>query len=334
MPLLKKFFTRVLLCILIVGGAAGYAFYRWANTPLIFTPVRIDAAVKSHSSLRGVSYQLVRAGLPMHPGLFEALTRLLGLSSQLKAGSYEFQSGITPYQVLQKVAGGDVNESLVTFIDGWNFRQMRAEMDSNPAVRHDTAGWTDEALLKAIGVADGSPEGLFYPDTYLFDKGASDLELYQRAFKLMQEHVSQAWAARAPDLPYRSPYEALIMASLIEKETGRASDLPMVASVFVNRLKLHMPLQTDPSVIYGMGAEYSGHLHKKDLQTDSPYNTYTRLGLPPTPIALPGSAALEAAMNPAQSTALYFVARGDGYSAFSDTLEAHNRAVNKYIRGQ
>jgi UPF0755 protein len=334
MPQLKKILTATFLLVLIAGAAAGYTFYRWANAPLRFSQAHLDAAVKPRSSLRGVSNQLAHAGVPIEPRLFVALTRVLGLSAQLKAGDYEFQSGITPYEMLQKVARGDVDQYLVTVIDGWNFRQMRAALDSNPAVRHDTAGWSNEALLKALGVTGSNPEGLFYPDTYLFDKGTSDLDLYGRAYRLMQERVAQAWAARAPNLPYRSPYDALIMASLVEKESGQAAEQPMVAAVFVNRLKLHMPLQTDPSVIYGIGPQYSGRLHKKDLQTDNPYNTYTRLGLPPTPIDLPGSAALEAALNPAPSTALYFVARGDGYSVFSNTLEAHNRAVNKYIRGE
>jgi UPF0755 protein len=331
---LKKVFATALLLVLIAAGGTAYAFYWWANAPLHFAVAQLDATLKPRSSLRGVAAQLAQAGVPIPPELFVLLTRGLGLSSQLKAGNYEFDSGVTPYEVLQKIARGDVNEYLVTVIDGWNFRQMRAEIDASPALRHDTAGWTDAQILKALGVPDDAAEGRFFPDTYLFDKATPDLDIYRRALKLMDQRLTQLWASRAPALPYKSAYEALIMASLVEKETGRATDAPMVAAVFVNRLKLGMPLQTDPSVIYGIGNGYSGHLHKKDLQTDSPYNTYTRQGLPPTPIALPGSAALEAAMNPAPSTALYFVARGDGYSAFSDTLEAHNRAVNKYIRGQ
>lgn len=319
---------------MIAAGAAGYGFYWWANAPLHFVSAQLDATLKSRSSLRGVSLQLAQAGIPVAPPLFVVLTRVLGLSSQLKAGNYEFDSGITPYEILQKIARGDVNEYLVTVIDGWNFRQMRTELDNNPALRHDTAGWSDAQILHTLGVPADAAEGRFFPDTYLFDKATPDLEIYRRALKLMDQRLTQMWAARATDLPYKSPYEALIMASLVEKETGRASDAPMVAAVFLNRLKLGMPLQTDPSVIYGIGSQYSGHLHKKDLQTDNPYNTYTRVGLPPTPIALPGTGALAAALNPAPSRALYFVARGDGSSLFSDTLEAHNRAVNKYIRGE
>lgn len=348
---MKKIFASLLIVLLFAAGGAGYAFYWWANAPLQFATPKMDATIKAHSSLRSVSVQLAQAGVPIEPHLFVALTRMLRLSSQLKAGNYEFDTGITPYEVLDKIARGDVNEYVVTVIDGWNFHQMRAELDANPDLRHDTAGWSDAQILQALGVPVSAPansaadtaadttatdpaEGRFYPDTYLFDKATSDLDIYRRALKLMDQRLTQLWAVRAPGLPYKTPYDALIMASLVEKETGRASDAPLVAAVFVNRLKRGMPLQTDPSVIYGIGSQYTGHLHKKDLQTDGPYNTYTRAGLPPTPIALPGADALQAALNPAQSTALYFVARGDGSSLFSDTLEAHNRAVNKYIRGE
>jgi len=189
----------------------------------------------------------------------------------------------------------------------------------------------------AIGAPEasiGNGEGLFFPDTYLFDKNTSDLDVYRRAYRLMRVRLDEAWLARAPNLPYKTPYEALIMASIIEKETGKKSDRPMVAAVFANRLRVGMPLQTDPTVIYGMGESYAGRIRKKDLQTDTPYNTYTRMGLPPTPISLPGVASLQAAMNPAQTSALYFVSRGDGSSIFSDNLGDHNKAVDKYIRGQ
>jgi UPF0755 protein len=265
------------------------------------------------------------------------MTRVLGLQSALKSGNYEFKQGITPYDVLQKIARGDVNEYVATIIEGWTFRHMRAELDSNPALKHDTAGMSDADILKAIGAPEtptGNGEGLFFPDTYLFDKDTSDLDVYRRAYRLMKLRIDEAWVARAPGLPYKTPYDALTMASIIEKETGKASDRPMVAGVFANRLRVGMPLQTDPTVIYGMGESYSGHLRKKDLQTDTPYNTYTRMGLPPSPIALPGIASLQAALNPAQTSALYFVSRGDGSSIFSDTLGDHNKAVDKYIRGQ
>lgn len=336
MSLLKKcliagIVTVALAVIAIAGG------YHWAHSPITLTPAQLDVTVKPHSSLRSVTMQLNRGGVPVEPELFVIMTRLLGLQSELKSGNYEFKSGVTPYEVLQKIARGDVNEYVATIIEGWTFKRMRAELDANPALTHDTAGMSDADLLKAIGAPEasiGDGEGLFFPDTYLFDKNTSDLDVYRRAYHLMRLRLDEAWLARAPGLPYKTPYDALTMASIIEKETGKASDRPMVAAVFANRLRVGMPLQTDPTVIYGMGDDYTGHLRKRDLQTDTPYNTYTRMGLPPTPISLPGVASLQAALNPAQSTALYFVSRGDGSSIFSDTLGDHNKAVDKYIRGQ
>ncbi|WP_087668359.1 endolytic transglycosylase MltG [Caballeronia humi] len=336
MSLLKKCFIAMVLAVVLVIALAGGMYY-WATSPVKLATPQLDVTIKPHSSLRSVSIQLNRGGVPVEPELFVLMTRALGLASQLKSGNYEFKSGITPYEVLQKIARGDVNEYVATVIEGWTLQKMRAELDGNPALTHDTAGMSDTDLLKAIGapeVSKASAEGLFFPDTYLFDKNTSDLAVYKRAYRLMQQRLNEAWATRAPDLPYKTPYDALIMASIVEKETGRAADRPLVAAVFANRLKIGMPLQTDPTVIYGLGPAYGGRLKKKDLQTDTPYNTYTRNGLPPTPIALPGVAALTATMNPASSTALYFVSRGDGSSIFSDNLGEHNKAVDKYIRGQ
>ncbi|CAH2901790.1 MAG: Murein endolytic transglycosylase MltG [uncultured Paraburkholderia sp.] len=336
MSLFKKCFVAGSI-IVVLAAAAIAGGYHWANSPLELNPAQLDVTVKPHSSLRSVTLQLNRGGVPVEPELFIVMTRLLGLQSELKSGNYEFKTGITPYEVLQKIARGDVNEYVATVIEGWTFRRMRQELDANPALKHDSAGMNDAQLMSAIGAPEasiGNGEGLFFPDTYLFDKNTSDLDVYRRAYRLMRARLDEAWVARSPDLPYRTPYDALIMASIIEKETGKKSDRAMVAAVFANRLRVGMPLQTDPTVIYGMGESYNGHIRKKDLQTDTPYNTYTRMGLPPTPISLPGVASLQAAMNPAQTSALYFVSRGDGSSIFSDTLGDHNKAVDKYIRGQ
>jgi UPF0755 protein len=337
MSLLKKCLALGAACAVLLATLAAVGSYYWATHPLALPAATIDVTIQPRSTVRGVAAQLRRGGVPIEPQLFVLMTRLLGLQSRLKSGNYEFRTGVTPYQVVQKLALGDVNESVVTVIEGWTFKRMRAELDASPALRHDTAGMSDAELLAAIGASDAqaaSGEGLFFPDTYLFDKGASDLNIYRRAYRLMQQRLTAAWAARAPGLPYHTPYEALTVASLIEKETGKATDRPLVSAVFANRLRIGMPLQTDPAVIYGLGEDYDGHLRKRDLQQDTPYNTYLRRGLPPTPIALPGVASLQAAMNPAQTNALYFVSRGDGSSIFSDTLGAHNRAVDKYIRGQ
>ncbi|NLP64176.1 endolytic transglycosylase MltG [Paraburkholderia sacchari] len=322
--------------LVVLGAVAAGGVWRWATSPVALAVPQLDVTIKPHSSVRSVTTQLRRGGVPIQTELFVLMTRVLGLQSQLKSGNYEFKAGVTPYEVLQKMALGDVNESVATIIEGWTFKRMRDELDTNPALRHETAGMSDAQLLAAIGAPaapQGSGEGLFFPDTYLFDKGSSDLDVYRRAYKLMQTHLNEAWAARAQGLPLKSPYEALTLASLVEKETGKAGDRPLVAAVFANRLKAGMPLQTDPSIIYGLGANYTGRLHKSDLQTNTIYNTYLRPGLPPTPIALPGAAALQAALNPASTTALYFVARGDGSSVFSDNLVDHNKAVDKYIRG-
>ncbi|WP_153100312.1 endolytic transglycosylase MltG [Paraburkholderia hayleyella] len=335
MSFLKKCLVAGSTAVILAAACAAGGYY-WATTPVQLASAQLDVTLKPHSSLRSVTLQLNRGGVPVQSDLFVLMARLLGLQGQLKPGNYAFKSGVTPYDVLQKIARGDVNEYVATIIEGWTLQRMRAELDANPALRHDTQGVSDAELLRLLGApeaASGNGEGLFFPDTYLFDKNTSDLAVYRRAYRLMQLRLNEAWAARAPGLPYTTPYAALIMASMIEKETGKASDRPLVAAVFANRLRVGMPLQTDPTVIYGMGPDYTGRLRKRDLQTDTPYNTYTRRGLPPTPISLPGAAALAAALNPASSSALYFVSRGDGSSEFSATLDEHNKAVNQYIRG-
>jgi len=336
MSLLKKCFALGAVAVVLLAAAAGGGYF-WATSPVTLSAPVVDVTIKPHSSVRSVALQLVRAGVALAPEPFVLMTRALGLQTRLKSGNYEFKSGVTPYEVLQKLALGDTNEDVVTIIEGWSFKRMRAEIDADPSLKHDTAGMTDAQLLAAIGAQEkdlSNAEGLFFPDTYLFDKGSSDIDVYRRAYRLMQQQLARVWIERAPGLPYQTPYEALTMASLVEKETGRAADRPLVAAVFANRLRIGMPLQTDPSVIYGLGDAYTGRLRKRDLQTDTPYNTYMRRGLPPTPIALAGAASLEAATKPAPTGALYFVSRGDGTSVFSDTLGDHNKAVDKYIRGQ
>ena len=329
-----SFLRNLLIAALLIIAAAGGAFYYWANRPLTFATSPLDVTIRAHSSTRSVSEQLESGGVPINHWLFELLARGLRMTTALKSGNYEFTNGVTPYQTLLKIARGDVNQFAVTVVEGWTFAHMRAEINNSPALEHDSASMSDADLLKAIGAPETQAEGLFFPDTYLFDKGESDLAVFKRAYKEAHDRLTQAWAARGPDLVVGSPYDALIMASLVEKETGVQADRGLVAAVFANRIKKGMPLQTDPSVIYGMGAAYDGHLHKHDLQTDTPYNTYLHAGLPPTPIALPGMASLMAAVNPAQSHALYFVSRGDGHSEFSESLGEHNRAVDKYIRGK
>jgi UPF0755 protein len=260
------------------------------------------------------------------------LARVSGRSSKLKAGSYELKPGTTPLKLVGQLARGEYAQEALVIIEGWTFKQMRDAIAAHPALKHDTAQWSDQELLARIDPDFRAAEGLFAPDTYLFAKGSSDLQVYRQAHGLLLKRLNDGWVKRDPALPYKSPYEALIMASIVEKETGQKSERDMIAGVFVNRLKLGMLLQTDPTVIYGMGDRYQGQIHKRDLLSDTPYNTYTRTGLPPTPIALPGVAALTAALNPAPTDALYFVSRNDGTSEFSGNLDDHNRAVNKYQR--
>ena len=265
MSLLKKCLVAGSI-VVVLAVAQLPAGYHWANSPLDLTPAQLDVTIKPHSSLRSVSAPAQsrrRAGRTRAVRAHDARARPV---SQLKSGNYEFKTGITPYEVLQKIARGDVNEYVATIIEGWTFQQMRNELDANPALKHDTAGMSDTDLLKAIGAPEasiGNGEGLFFPDTYLFDKDTSDLDVYKRAYSLMRLRLDEAWNTRAPNLPYKTPYDALIMASIIEKETGENSDRPMVAAVFANRLRMGMPLQTDPTVIYGLGDSYGGRIRKK-----------------------------------------------------------------------
>jgi UPF0755 protein len=236
--------------------------------------------------------------------------------------------------LFDKMVRGEVLLKDIRFTEGWTFRQMRAAIAQNPDLQHDTLELTDRQVLERVGASETHAEGLFFPSTYFFSPGSSDTEVYRQAYRQLKRLLDEAWANRAAGLPYDNPYHALVMASIVEKETGRDSDRDKVAAVFVNRLRRGMLLQSDPTTIYGIGERFDGNLRKRDLQTDTPHNTYTRAGLPPTPIAMPGMASLQATLHPPTSKALYFVARGDGSSEFSEDLAAHNRAVNKYQRGQ
>jgi UPF0755 protein len=329
MSFLKKILSLLIVVGLIGAGLVAY----WAHQPIIGQgQPDIEFAIRAGSPVKSAAQQIVSAGVPMNAQLFVWLARVSGKSAKMKAGSYVLRSGTTPRQLINQLVRGEFAQESLSIIEGWTFKQMREAIDEHPALKHDTAKLSDKQLLALITSDFTNPEGLFFPDTYLFATGSSDLQVYRQAHAVMLKHLNEAWATRNPALPYKTPYQALIMASIIEKETGQPAERNLVAAVFVNRLKLGMLLQTDPSVIYGMGEKYNGKIHKRDLETDTPYNTYTRAGLPPTPISLPGAAALNAAMNPAPSDALYFVSRQDGSSQFSNNLLDHNRAVNKYQR--
>jgi UPF0755 protein len=320
----------MLAILAVLAGAGGLAWY--GNQPLRIEPLPRTFNVGPGTHLRGLSATLEREGVISSAGPFWLLGRLLGKGGTLKAGVYTLDRPLTPLALYAMVERGEVSLAIMQFIEGWNWRDVRAALAAQPLLRHESAGMSDAELLQAIGAEEPHPEGLLFPDTYFFAPHTSDIPLLRRSYRLQREKLLDAWAARAPDLPYRTPYEALILASIVEKETGAAIERPQIAAVFINRLKRGMRLQTDPTVIYGLGERFDGNLRKVDLKTDTPYNTYTRGGLPPTPIAMPSEAAIRAALNPAETDALYFVSRGDGTHVFSNTLDAHNRAVDRYQR--
>jgi UPF0755 protein len=323
---------RLIIGLLLGCVLAALWLTHYATTPMPLARVPAEFAIHPGDSLRRVAQRLAGQGLLDHPAAFVLLGRFLGKAADIKAGSYSLETAASPGALLEKITRGETLLGKVTVIEGWTFRQMRQALAANPRLRQDTRGWNDQAVLAAVGASETHPEGLFFPDTYYFDVGSSDLQVYKRAYHAMRHVLDGAWATRAKSAPYATPYQALVMASIIERETGAPEERPLIAAVFVNRLRLGMRLQTDPTVIYGLGANFDGNLRKDDLLADTPYNTYTRSGLPPTPIALPGEASILAALHPEQSKALYFVARGGGRHQFSDNLDAHNRAVNRYQR--
>jgi UPF0755 protein len=327
-----RFLSRLLLLVVLLAMLAAGWLAWFATTPVTLKSEPVEFDVPPGFGLRATAQTLAEACVGLQPWQFSLLGRLAGKAAEIKAGSYELAGRLSPWQILTKLTRGDVTQSEITFVEGWTFRQLRSALDDHPDVRHDTKGLADDKLLTRIEAAEKQPEGLFFPDTYLFAKRSSDLAILKRAYRTMEKRLAAEWPTRDPMLPYSTPYQALIMASIIEKETGQPADRPMVASVFTNRLRLGMLLQTDPTVIYGLGANFAGNLRKRDLLADTPYNTYTRPGLPPTPIALAGMASLKAALHPPVSDKLYFVARGDGSSEFSRTLDEHNRAVDRYQR--
>lgn len=335
MPVAKGLIKFLGLCLALLLCAVALAAW-WLQQPLSTGPANatLDLSIEPGTPPRAIAQQAVDAGLQTSPTLLYAWFRLSGQSRLMRAGSYEIAPGTSPKRLLTMLVRGEESLRSLTLVEGWNWRQVRQALAKAEQLKPESQGLSDEALMAQLGRPGVAPEGRFYPDTYSYAKGSSDLKLLARALKAMDKQLDKAWAARASGIALQSPEQALTLASIVEKETGKASDRPMIASVFHNRLRIGMPLQTDPTVIYGLGEAFDGNLKRSHLRTDTPWNTYTRSGLPPTPIAMPGKAALLAAVQPASSRALYFVARGDGSSQFSETLDAHNRAVNRYQRGQ
>jgi UPF0755 protein len=321
--------TSLLLAVLAGMGAAAWLAY------FAFKVVDVPANARTFNvdhgrSLHSVSEQLAQVGLISDHWSFLVFARLMGAAGEIKAGSYQVREQIAPHKLLEKIVRGEFAQAELRFIEGWTFAQLRSVLDGHPALKHDSAALSNAQILEHLGVDNKSPEGLFFPDTYYFAVASSDLALLKQAYSRMQAKLQSLWEERAQGLPLKNPYEALIFASIVEKETGRDDERALVAAVFINRLKRGMRLQTDPTVIYGLGPSFDGNLRRRDLQTDNSYNTYTRFGLPPTPISMPGEASIRATLNPAQIQALYFVGRGDGSHHFSSSLVEHNRAVNKF----
>lgn len=336
-------YSRHIITVLLVAAllmVASYAALRnWLQQPLPLTePVSIE--FRSGSSIHALSRQLQQKGLLQQPRLFRLWTRTQGIDTQLKAGDYEILPGETLAGLLEKMLRGEVRQYSITLVEGWNFKQMMQAINRHPRIVHTLAGLDGQQIMQRLGLSSPDkplhPEGQFLPDTYYINNNTPDSELLLRAHRAMQQTLQHHWQQRQPDLPLNTPYEALILASIVEKETAVAAERPLIAGVFINRLRKKMRLQTDPTVIYGMGDAYKGDIRFRDLRRDTPYNTYTRHGLPPTPIAMPGSAAIQAATQPAETDYLYFVASSDrsGRHLFSTTLKQHEKMVDIHQRGK
>jgi UPF0755 protein len=329
----RRLLIVVVYVALLLGLGAGVGWW-WVQRPLPVGEATRDFTVAPGSSSRSVAQAVVDAGVPVSADALYWWFRLSGQSRQIKAGSYEITPGTSPDTLLDKLVRGEQALRSVTLVEGWNFRQVREALAKAERLAPDSAALEPNAIMSKLGRAGVAAEGRFFPDTYRYPKNSSDLAVLKQAMQAMDKMLAAAWAQRQPDLMLKTPEEALIMASIVEKETGQGADRPLISGVFNNRLRIGMPLQTDPTVIYGLGASFDGNLRRSDLRADTPFNTYTRRGLPPTPIAMPGAASLLAAVQPARTEALYFVAKGDGSSHFSPSLEEHNRAVNQYQRNR
>lgn len=323
---------RLIIVFIMLSALIGLLASLWlqnAQDSVVTSETRI-ISVANGASMRGFAGHLVNEGLLQEKWSFLIWARYRGLAGSLKAGDYQLPADATMQDLLQLVTSGKVIDYPVTFIEGWNFKQIRQSLANQKNLRQLIEKLDDQAVMKEIGADGVYPEGRFYPDTYRYTATMSDIDILQQSYDRMSQLLNEEWEKREEGLPLESKDQALVLASIIEKETGSAEERPLIAGVFTNRLRKGMRLQTDPTVIYGMGDSYKGNIRKKDLLTDTPYNTYTRSGLPPTPIAMPGGDAIHAALHPTDTKALYFVARGNGQHKFSATLSEHNEAVIKY----
>ena len=330
--LIRTLFLAVISLVVLAG--AGTGLWAWQGLQTLELPqTRVEPVlieVPAGSSLGQVARELETRGLLQRSLWLKLHVRLHPELAHIKAGDYEFTDGMSARDMLAKMVAGDVKHWAVRFIEGWTFKDVRAALANNKHIQHKTTDWTEEQIMAALGVSGEHPEGRFFPDTYLFTSKESDLDLLRRSFERMATVLAEEWQTKSAEVPYATPYEALIMASIVERETGVPHEREEIAGVFVRRLQMGMRLQTDPTVIYGMGEAYKGRITRENLRAHTPYNTYRINGLPPTPIALSGREAIHAALNPAPGKTLYFVARGDGSHQFSRTLQEHQAAVKQF----
>jgi len=321
----------LILCAIAVKGYYSYAEYQaFLKAPLLIEAEGIEFTIKPGATIRQVASDLSNKGVMQEPTFLVVRARMRKLAQSIKAGEYSIPSGTLPDQLLDQFVKGKVKQYSLTLIEGWTFKEVMAAINQHEQIRHTLIDKTPEQIMQALGKDSEHPEGRFFPETYRFPRKTSDVEFLQRAYRHMEQFLDNAWNERAKDLPLKTPYEGLILASIIEKETAQQNEYPLIAGVFSRRLIQGMRLQTDPTIIYGLGDDFNGNLQRKHLRQDNPYNTYTRAGLPPTPIAMPGADAIRAALNPAAGKTLYFVAKGDGSHYFSKTLQEHNEAVIRY----
>ena len=327
--MIRRIKNWIVFSMMVALGLIAWLAY-YAISPLKLQPNSQEITIQPKSGLRSIANQLVKQGVLNEPWRFILIAKLLNKQSYLQAGNYTLNKNVSPYQLLLSLNHGKTTQGSITFIEGRTFAQMHEKIIRNDAIKQTITGLSESEMMKLMGSDYRVAEGLFFPDTFYFDRNTADTVILKRSYDAMRSKLAKAWEGRDTNLPYKNSYQALIMASIIEKETGKVSERPMIAGVFINRLRMGMRLQTDPTVIYGMGTRYDGNIRKKDLIADTPYNTYTRDGLPPTPIAMPGIAAIDAALHPEKTKALYFVGKGDGSHVFSNNLVEHNLAVVRY----
>jgi UPF0755 protein len=328
--IIRRLLTWSLIAALLLIALLVFQLLRFQHGAIPLAAGPDVFLIRSGSNIKSIAHDLARQKIIDDPWLFILLAKVRGFETRVRAGEYQIEPGLTADELLEKFAAGNAIQYKLTVIEGWSFRQMLMAIAENSVIESTLQGKSDAQIMALLGYPGQHPEGLFFPDTYRFPKGTSDVDFLKRAYQVMHKHLEREWSERDPELPLKSSYEALTLASIIEKETGAGFERPLIAGVFVERLKRNMRLQTDPTIIYGLGEQYDGDIRYRDLKKDTPYNTYLHAGLTPTPIALPGLLAIRAALHPTPTDALYFVSKGDGTHQFSATLEQHNAAVARY----